>query len=74
MKDAVINVRVSKRDLALINQAAEIEGKTRSSFLLDCAERAARAVFPVAVGDRCSLCGQMIGYGSVVSVLKELKE
>jgi uncharacterized protein (DUF1778 family) len=61
MKDAVINVRVSNRDLALLDQAAEIEGKTRSTFLLDCAERAARAVFPVAVGDRCPLCGQITG-------------
>lgn len=60
-KDAVMNLRVSKRDLALINQAAEIEGKTRSAFLLDCAERAARAVFPVAVGDRCPVCGQITG-------------
>ena len=58
-KDAVINVRVSKRDMALIDQAAEVEGKTRTTFLLDCAERAARAVFPVAVGDRCPLCGQL---------------
>ena len=60
MKDAVINVRVSKRDLALLDQAAEVEGKTRSAFLMDCAERAARAVFPVIIGERCPLCRNLV--------------
>lgn len=36
--EATINIRVSRRDLKLIDQGAEIEGKTRSAFLRDSAE------------------------------------
>jgi uncharacterized protein (DUF1778 family) len=53
-----INVRATAKDLALIDNAAEVEGKTRSAFLRDCAEAAARKVFPVVVGQTCPLCGQ----------------
>lgn len=42
MHDATINIRVRRFDLDLIDRAAEIEGKTRSAFLRDCAEAYAR--------------------------------
>lgn len=58
MAETAINIRVRKRDLELIDRAAETEGKTRSSFLRDCAEAAARKVFPVQVGAPCPLCGR----------------
>lgn len=45
-KEAVINLRISRQDLALIDAAADVEGKTRSAFLRDCAERAATSVAP----------------------------
>lgn len=40
-KDAVMNLRLSKSDLALIDSAADIEGKARSAFLLECARKRA---------------------------------
>ena len=58
MSEATINIRVRTAELNLIDRAAEIEGKSRSAFLRDCAERAAKAVFPVAAGDTCPLCGR----------------
>lgn len=58
--EAAINIRVSRRDLNLIDRAAEIEGKTRSAFLRDCAEREARKVFPAIVGERCPTCGHIV--------------
>lgn len=39
-----INIRVRRDDLALIDQAAKLEGKSRSAFLRDSAERKAREV------------------------------
>ena len=46
--------------VALIDKAANIEGKTRSAFLRDCAIEAARKVFerPQLLGERCPLCGK----------------
>jgi uncharacterized protein (DUF1778 family) len=38
MAETAINIRVSRRDLRLIDHGAEIEGKTRSAFLRDSAE------------------------------------
>jgi uncharacterized protein (DUF1778 family) len=58
-RDAVINMRISKRDLDLISRAADVEGKTLSSFLRDCAEKTALAVFPAEVGERCPVCGNV---------------
>ena len=58
--DAVINMRISKRDMDLLSRAADVEGKTLSQFLRDCAGAAARAVFPVEVGERCPLCRQIV--------------
>ena len=58
MAETAINIRVRPRDLALIDRAADVEGKTRSSFLRDCAEAAARKVFPAQAGEPCPLCGR----------------
>lgn len=56
-QEVTINVRARSADVDLIDRAADIEGKTRSAFLRDCAERTARKVFPVIAGERCPLCG-----------------
>ncbi len=58
MAETAINIRVRPRDLDLIDRAADIEGKTRSAFLRDCAEAAARKVFPAPAGEPCPLCGR----------------
>lgn len=57
--EAVINIRANRRSLDLIDQAAEIEGKTRSAFLRDCAATAAMRVFekPRQIGEPCPVCG-----------------
>lgn len=55
--EVTINIRAHRKVLDVIDQAAEIEGKTRSAFLRDCAEAAARKVFPVIAGETCPLCG-----------------
>lgn len=61
-QEAVMNIRVSKRDLALIDQGAEIEGKTRSAFLRDSAEAYAMRILQDhwrARGKKdCPLCGR----------------
>lgn len=56
-KETTVNIRAHRRVLRLIDRAAEIEGKTRSAFLRDCAEAAARKVFPIIAGEPCPLCG-----------------
>jgi uncharacterized protein (DUF1778 family) len=56
-QEVTINVRVNSGALDLIDQAAAVEGKTRSAFLRDCAEREARKAFPALAGERCPLCG-----------------
>jgi uncharacterized protein (DUF1778 family) len=61
--ETAINIRVSRRDLALIDKGAEIEGKTRSAFLRDSAEAYAMSILQQhwrargAKGD-CPLCGR----------------
>lgn len=57
--ETVINIRANRRALDLIDQAAEIEGKTRSAFLRDCATDAAMKVFekPRQMGEPCPVCG-----------------
>jgi uncharacterized protein (DUF1778 family) len=40
-KNEVINMRSRSIDVAIIDEAAKIEGKSRSAFIRDCAERAA---------------------------------
>jgi uncharacterized protein (DUF1778 family) len=59
MSDKAINIRAHANDVILIDRAAEIEGKTRSSFLRDCATEAARKVFerPRLFGEPCPFCG-----------------
>ena len=54
-----INIRANHKTVDLIDRAAEIEGKTRSAFLRDCAEQAARKVFPILAGERCPVCGHV---------------
>lgn len=49
--NVVINIRAASSIVTLIDRAAAVEGKTRSAFLRDCAERSARSVFPTEVGD-----------------------
>lgn len=49
-KDVVVNMRVRKTALGVIDKAAEIEGKTRSAFLRDCAQRAAADVVLESLG------------------------
>ena len=44
MKDAVINMRVSKTDLELLDQAARTRGISRSALLREAAEYEARRV------------------------------
>ncbi len=41
-RTGTINIRVQPADRALIDQAAEAEGKSRSDFMLEAARRAAR--------------------------------
>lgn len=59
MTETMINIRARSADLRLIDQAAEIEGKTRSAFLRDCASKAALKVFekPRTLGEPCPVCG-----------------
>jgi uncharacterized protein (DUF1778 family) len=61
MAETAINIRAHRKDVDLIDRAAEIEGKTRSAFLRDCASEAARKVFekPRLFGEPCPLCGSM---------------
>lgn len=61
MAETTINIRARHATVALIDQAAEIEGKTRSAFLRDCASAAAMKVFekPRLAGGHCPLCGQL---------------
>jgi hypothetical protein len=44
MASEAINLRIRKQDKYLLQQAAEIEGKTLSTFLRDCAYKAAHEV------------------------------
>jgi uncharacterized protein (DUF1778 family) len=59
LNEATINIRVHHSRLDLIDRAAEIEGKTRSAFLRDCASAAALKVFekPREIGAPCPVCG-----------------
>ena len=61
MPESAINIRVSRRDLALIDKGAEIEGKTRSAFLRDTAEAYALRILQShwrARGEKCCpVCG-----------------
>lgn len=61
MAQSAINVRVSRRDLGLIDRGAEIEGKTRSAFLRDSAEAEAIRVLQTYWRARgkstCPVCG-----------------
>jgi len=61
--EATINIRVGRRDLRLIDQGANIEGKTRSAFLRDSAEAYAMKILQndwMARGAKgpCPLCGR----------------
>lgn len=60
--EATINIRARPADVALIGRAADLEGKTRSSFLRDCAERAARRVFekPRLMGHPWKIRGKIL--------------
>jgi uncharacterized protein (DUF1778 family) len=60
-KQTTINIRSHSATIALIDKAADIEGKTRSAFLRDCAIVAAMEVFekPRLLGEACPVCGHI---------------
>ena len=55
----IVNMRAHMSDVCLFDKVAKYEGKTRSSFLVDCAKRKAIKVLKAqhSTGKTCPLCG-----------------
>lgn len=54
-RNAVINIRASKKDVALFDRAAEVQGKTRSEIIREGAMLEARRILRELP---CQFCGR----------------